>query len=229
MIPRRLFQTCKDPARIAPEFLPFVEEWRQFCGREGFRHEMFDDAAMDAFVREEDPQGYPAYRDLETMIEKTDYWRYLVVLRQGGYYADVDCRPQDGFRRLPQPRPRPVVQVEEDRWMKYTCNFCQLPEIGQFFFGFPAGSPILADVLAELRRRLVERPHRRLGRYQEILFTTGPGVFGAVLLKHRDEVEFYPVDALVKHLTTGNWTANLDRGPKRLLLRKCLLQLQSVA
>ncbi len=228
MIPRRLFRTCKDPARIPDALRPLVDEWRQFCEQEGFRHEIFDDAAMDAFVREEDPDGYPVYRDLETMIEKTDYWRYLAVLRLGGYYADLDCRLQSGFRRLPQPRSRPIVQVEQDRWVKYTCNFCQLPEIGQFFFGFPAGSGILAEVLAEMRRRLIARPHRHLGRYQEILFTTGPGVFGAVVLKHRGEVDIYPEDALVRHLTTGSWTADLDRGPKRLLLRKCLLRLQRV-
>ena len=228
MIPRQLFQTCRDPARVPEALRPLVDEWRHFCGQEGFRHEVFDDDAMDAFVREEDPRGYPVYRDLETMVEKTDYWRYLVVLRRGGYYADLDCRLQDGFRRLAQPRYRPVVQVEENSWVKYTSGFCQLPEIGQFFFGFPAASAILAEVMAEMRRRLLRRPHRHLGRFQEILFTTGPGVFGAVVLKHRGEVDSYPENALVRHLTAGSWVAGLDRGPRRLLLRRCLLRLQRV-
>src|SRR5258705_6473089 len=189
MIARQLFQTCKDPARIPIEFEPLVARWRGYCAANGFRHQLFGDADMDAFVREEDPQGYALYQSLETIVEKADYWRYLVVLRRGGYYADIDCAPQPALLRLAQPRLRPMVQVEHDRWLRFTRSFCQLPEIAQFFFAFPAGSPVLGEVVEEAKRRMAARPYRHLGRVQEILFTTGPGGFGSVLMKHRREVD----------------------------------------
>lgn len=228
MIALRLYQTCKDPAAIPARYAPLVAAWGEFCARQGWHREIFDDAAMDAFVREEDPQGYALYRDLETIVEKTDYWRYLVVLRRGGYYADLDTRPREAFARMKQPAQRPIVQVEKDQWWRLTRSYCQLPEIAQFFFGFPAGSPVLAQVMDEMKRRLRARPYRRLGRFQEILFNTGPGVFGAVVVQHRDAVDFFPEDGLVEHLFAGSWTAGLERGPNRLLFRRWRLNLQPV-
>jgi mannosyltransferase OCH1-like enzyme len=53
-------------------------------------------------VRREFPEYLEAYRRLAKGVERADFFRYMVVLRHGGVYADLDTecvRPLDALLR----------------------------------------------------------------------------------------------------------------------------------
>lgn len=221
VVPRTIFQTWRSKTALPQDVEPYVARLRHFCNHHGFEHVLVNDEEMTSFVRASFPGYLPVYESLETVVERTDLWRYLILLRHGGFYLDLDCEITEAFVRVTDHLDKPLVQVECDKWLDWARGVCHLPQIGQFFLGFPAGSPILEEVVAEVVRRLEHRPYRRLGRYQEILFTTGPGAFGEVVCRHRARVHFFRVNQLVVHHTHGNWVGGLNRGPLRWLWRRC--------
>jgi mannosyltransferase OCH1-like enzyme len=64
----------------------------------GWVMRLWDDAECAAFVRSEFPEYVDAYFKLPHNVERADFFRYMVVLRYGGLYADIDTechRPMD--------------------------------------------------------------------------------------------------------------------------------------
>jgi mannosyltransferase OCH1-like enzyme len=63
-------------------------------------HQTWKDADNEALVREEYPDFWPVYRALPFGIQRVDAVRYLILLRFGGLYADLDAeslQPFDGL------------------------------------------------------------------------------------------------------------------------------------
>jgi hypothetical protein len=90
-IPHILHQTWKTrdlPAR----FVELCESWRRF--HPDWEIRLYDDADCRAFVTREFPDLLALYDGLAKPIQRADFFRYLVVFRCGGLYADVDmeCR-----------------------------------------------------------------------------------------------------------------------------------------
>lgn len=56
----------------------------------GWEVKLWDDAKCIEFVRQEFPEYFAAYTGLAKNVERADFFRYLVVLRYGGVYADID-------------------------------------------------------------------------------------------------------------------------------------------
>jgi len=68
----------------------------------GWEMRLWDDAECREFVRTEFPEYQRAYEALPHNVERADFFRYMVVLRHGGVYADVDVecrRPLDHLVR----------------------------------------------------------------------------------------------------------------------------------
>jgi mannosyltransferase OCH1-like enzyme len=53
-------------------------------------HVVWTDASMAAWLRAAAPQYVPEYFALQTGVERSDFFRYIVVLVVGGVYADTD-------------------------------------------------------------------------------------------------------------------------------------------
>lgn len=86
-IPKILHQTWKTEA-LPPEFSRFRETWRKSHPRWDLR--LYDDAACRRLVVDDYPEMVDVYDALPTNIERADLFRYLVVHRFGGVYADLD-------------------------------------------------------------------------------------------------------------------------------------------
>ena len=77
----------------------------------GWEQKLWDDAECAAFVAAEFPEYTAAYAALPHNVERADFFRYMVVLRLGGVYADIDveCRhPLDHLVSSHTPREIPA-------------------------------------------------------------------------------------------------------------------------
>lgn len=87
-IPHIIHQTSRSFDSL-PEPIPLLREsWTRL--NPGWDMQQWDDARCKEFVRKEFPEYYTAYMGLPKNVERADFFRYLVVLRYGGVYADID-------------------------------------------------------------------------------------------------------------------------------------------
>lgn len=87
MIPDLITQTWRD--RTLPEAArPYAESWRRCNPAMNYR--LFDDADCDALMADAFPEHLDLYRRLPFPVMRADVFRYAVVHRDGGIYADID-------------------------------------------------------------------------------------------------------------------------------------------
>lgn len=164
-IPRQIFQTHKSVSYLLskPNLTKAVASWRKHI--HDFRYYFFTDVMCDAFMKEHySGTIYDAYQRLPLAVMKADLWRYCVVYKYGGIYADVDT----------------VCEQHPGLLIKDGAQLCLAPEPdGPFFcqwvFAAPPGSPILKAVI-DLS---VKRIHAQTEFKGEDLvhFLTGPALF----------------------------------------------------
>ena len=96
-IPYKLFQTFKTKD-ISPALQAFVDTWKE--KNPEYTYKFYDDDMCDQFMKEFDVRTWKAYRRIIPGAFKADLWRYCVLYKYGGVYADVDtmCLGKiDGF------------------------------------------------------------------------------------------------------------------------------------
>ena len=99
MIPRIIHQTYKSNA-VPDRVRSLMASWTRL--NPGWEVRFYDDQMCREFVRTEFPEYYQAYLALPKDVERSDFFRYLIVLHVGGVYADIDCEcraPLDRFLR----------------------------------------------------------------------------------------------------------------------------------
>ena len=165
MIPRQIFQTHKSVKYLLskPKLANAVASWRQHSP--GFRYYFFTDAMCDAFMKTHfSGLVYDAYLKLPMAVMKADLWRYCIVYKYGGIYADVDTVCQQNPALLIRDGVQLCCAPEPD--CPYYC---------QWVFAAPPGSPILKAVI-DLS---VKRIHAQAEfKGQDLIhYLTGPAVF----------------------------------------------------
>ena len=168
MIPNRVFQTHKDRRTVERDSR--LRHAQQSWARATQDYRFYDDAAQDSMMKEEFPRLYPLWARLPLPVMKADVWRYAVVYRYGGIYADADTAFRGNSTEILRPR----------------CLLCVMPEdpgsphagLCNWWFAAPAGSPVLGQVLRHITLMLEEigpitRKHFR-ENYHIIHKITGP-------------------------------------------------------
>lgn len=111
LIPRIIHQTFKD-RNVPPQARQYMRTWRSM--NPGWEIRFYDDAACLEFVRTEFPEYLAAYKALERDVERSDFFRYMVVLRHGGVYADIDTEVRQPLDSVLEPFDTLVVGWESD-------------------------------------------------------------------------------------------------------------------
>jgi hypothetical protein len=86
-IPYNLFQTFKTN-EISPALQAFVDTWKE--RNTEYTYKFYDDDMCDKFIKEFDVRAWKAYRRIIPGAFKADLWRYCVLYKYGGVYADID-------------------------------------------------------------------------------------------------------------------------------------------
>ena len=86
-----MHQTVRNVSAIPAQ----QREWMRSWQRLGFRLRTADDAAVrrdiERLAKEAaEPAFVHAFEQLETSVQRSDMWRYAVLWRDGGTYADAD-------------------------------------------------------------------------------------------------------------------------------------------
>ena len=182
LIPRLIHQTYK--SRDVPEAARrMMATWTD--RNPAWQTRFYDDAACVSFVRSEFPEYYDAYTSLPKDVERSDFFRYLVVLRLGGVYADVDTEcvtPLDAFLR---PRDALVVGWEGEfatDEMAYSRHFVRRRQVLNWAFAAAPGHPALREVCDRIKENARHVFSNNTNR--DTLERTGPGAFTDVVLRH---------------------------------------------
>ena len=102
-IPRIIHQTWKS-VEVPARFQAAAQSWRD--RHPGWEYVLWTDADIDRFVRDHFPQIVPLFRRYPDQIQRVDAFRYLLLQRVGGVYADLDIECLRSFDAL---RAHPVV------------------------------------------------------------------------------------------------------------------------
>jgi mannosyltransferase OCH1-like enzyme len=203
-IPRRVYQTWKDPALPAVHALG-LKRFRRLNPDCSFV--FFDDARMAAYMRE----NYAAHPILDVFerikipASKADIWRYCILYREGGIYCDIDSALSIPFRVLLKDDPSELLSFEGNHWSSHMqvgayadpAIFLQRPPdsiaakldypdhtILNWLLCFEKGNPILAEIIDLIVRHFPFFDDRQFESvWQAVIHATGPLAFTQAVWK----------------------------------------------
>lgn len=218
-IPRKIWQTWHTPAALlAEEDRSRVASW--YALNPGYRYELITDDTADGFVRHhfaQDALLRETFLGLNDTILKADFLRYLIILAEGGTYADLDVECYQSIDIwLPvdlRGKGGVIIGIEADR--KPVENDIKLYSdyrehiwgINNWTFLAKRGHPfmrLVAETVARNLRAVAKDQKRDLASielsYKQVIDTTGPQAFTAAFLEYASRImgnPFTPADAMM--------------------------------
>ncbi|KAI9349491.1 hypothetical protein DFJ73DRAFT_659755 [Zopfochytrium polystomum] len=169
-----------NPTLLATQH-PRQHKWRETWAllNPQYRLTLRDDAEAAAYVREHFPgRVYDAYARLPQVVQKTELYRYLVLLHEGGVYTDMDTvclKSVDEW--VPQ---EPASSVGEGirfvvglEWDYDVFNEAGI-QISQWTMAGTAGHPILARIVNQIVERVERATDAELRDVDGVIALTGP-------------------------------------------------------
>ncbi len=181
-IPKIIHQTWKT-SDVPERFRPLQDSWKRL--HPAWEYRFYDDEACRALVAEAFPELLELYDACPHGVQRADIFRYLVVARHGGVYADMDVeaiRPLD-----PVLEGRGAVFGAEDHLSVEAARrlgYEHRERIANFIFAAEAGHPVFDLIRAELASLPGE-----WDMVVEVLKTTGPAMLTPLVLDHREELD----------------------------------------
>jgi inositol phosphorylceramide mannosyltransferase catalytic subunit len=152
---------------------PPLADWRAgwLARHPDWEHRLYDDAAIRRTIADRAPRWLPTYDALPRMIQRVDFFRYLIVYLDGGMYADIDmvsylpCDPLlDGASCVLG------IEIHLHRHLQVELGYAQPWQLANFIFAAVPGHSFLGALLEEIARSAT-KPVRDDELVQE---TTGP-------------------------------------------------------
>ena len=167
MIPKKIFQTQKSLKFVInnKRLSKAMKSWAKWgLNGSGYEYFFYDDQMCDLFMAEKFPDLYEYYKELPIPVMKADVWRYCIIYKYGGIYADMDT----------------VLLKYPDLFLKDSL-FVGVPEnkihMCQWVFAAPPESPLLGRVIDEILERLKRATTADLLNKHFIHELTGPAIF----------------------------------------------------
>lgn len=175
-IPKILYQTWKT-SNLGSGMQTLVDSWLKHNPQ--FRHMLYDDSMCEDFIKNNySAEVLGAYKIISPGAFRADFWRYLVLYKTGGVYADIDTMCYSSILNFLQPGIDFVVPIDIPR------NY------GLFnaFIACTPNHPILKLCIDMIVKNTLQR---RQFRYK--LDYTGPGLLGKAVNIHlgRNETESF--------------------------------------
>lgn len=162
-IPKKIFQTHKSILflKSKPKIRLCMHTWKRFS--DNFEYYFYTNDLCDKFMRENfDERVNRAYSCLPLGVMKADLWRYCVIYKFGGIYADADT----------------ICKINPEIFINNS-YITIVPEnnvhLCQWVFSAPMESPILKAIIdLSVERILTTKVFKGEHLVHEL---TGPGVF----------------------------------------------------
>jgi mannosyltransferase OCH1-like enzyme len=162
LIPKIIWQTYKDPKDTLAIYMhEAMDTWKNLNPE--YEHRYMDDTQAAEFIKNEYGQEwYDIFIGLPVGVMRGDLWRYMVIYKYGGVYADLDTECL-----------KPISS-----WMIEDKQFIVCPETSDHFcqwtFASTAGHPILKSVLDLIKHRLLSPEY---GSPHFVHTHTGPAIW----------------------------------------------------
>jgi hypothetical protein len=87
-IPKLIFQTWVKKI-VSEEFQKIINTWKD--NNKDYKYSLYDNSECDEFIKNNFPNDvYVAYNKIIPGAYKADLWRYCILYKYGGIYADID-------------------------------------------------------------------------------------------------------------------------------------------
>jgi mannosyltransferase OCH1-like enzyme len=174
-IPKNIFQTHKSLVYLISKkkskILNAMNTWRRFSNN--YNYYFYNNQMCDKFMKNNfDEKINNAYFKLPMGVMKADLWRYCIIYKYGGIYADADT----------------VCNIHPDIFINNS-YLTVAPEPGhpyfcQWTFAAPAGSPILKTIIDLCVERILKT---EIKGEHIIHYLTGPQCFTDGIAKYLKE------------------------------------------
>ena len=166
MIPKNIFQTHKSLEYVNgnSKLKKAVKSWK----KNNFSYHFSNDNEMSQFIETNYPDIKPLYDKLPLNVMKADLWRYCVIYKYGGIYADVDTILLTN----------PEIFIKDKLFIvtpENNTHFCQ------YFFAAPPKSPVLKSIIDLMVERIT---NTKIKGEHIVHYLTGPGVFTDGIIKY---------------------------------------------
>ena len=115
-VPKIIWQTMKTN-RVPLILKDYANTWIE--NNPEYEYRFYDDDDIINFIKNDFPDYVEAYKKIKYGASKADLWRYLIMYKYGGVYADLDCRCINPLRQWINPEAAYVTQLGENK------DFCQ--------------------------------------------------------------------------------------------------------
>ncbi|KAH7228304.1 nucleotide-diphospho-sugar transferase [Fusarium oxysporum] len=194
--PHKIWQSWKDDSENPTDrTVGFPHQWRAV--NPDWRYERITDAKNDAYVRDRfDANISDVFTSLQDPILKADFLRYLILLREGGVWADIDVFPHQPVSKwIPkqfQGSVNLVVGIENDHHKQpiwpgspYSVQLCQYSVLAKP--NHPAIKTLVNQVAEDLKKLLESKQPGEAVSFEDVMSTTGPFAFTKVLMDYFKE------------------------------------------
>jgi mannosyltransferase OCH1-like enzyme len=167
-----IFQTHKSVNYInsKPKLVKAIKSWLKYTNT--FNYKFYNNAMCDDFIKNNfDDKIYNAYSLLPMGVMKADLWRYCIIYKYGGIYADTDTVCLFNPHIFINDSLLTIVPENET-------HLCQ------WVFSAPPNSPILKSIIDLSVERILNTPIK--GEHI-IHYLTGPSVFTDGIEKYLKE------------------------------------------
>jgi mannosyltransferase OCH1-like enzyme len=158
------------PIKLYNIFLQAINKFKNYKNKV-FKYYFFDNQMCDDFMKQHfSGEIYDCYSKLPVAVMKADLWRYCVIYKNGGIYADADT----------------ICKFHPFIFTNNNCLLCLVPEnkdhLCQWVFSAPPNSPILKTIIDLSIERIKQTTELKDEHF--IHYLTGPGVFTDGIVKY---------------------------------------------
>ena len=182
LIPKIIHQTYKTSIinEIDCYKQPWIKSWMKL--NPDYSHIIWNDDSMKSVVDSEFSRDIQlAYEKLPFIVQKTDYFRYLILSRYGGVYSDIDttCLTRidnwgKGFSKF-----NVIVGLEWDRIDNIPASslYFQKIQIQQWTIATTPNHKLMLDFIKSLTNVILSSDSNTLKNRSKIIAMTGPEAF----------------------------------------------------
>jgi len=199
----------------------------------GFTFHVMDDTDIQKFVEQKAPSLLPIFNQLQG-VERSDFWRYLVLWSQGGYYidSDINClKPFTAWDDAFLHQAKAIIGIESINpgSNRNHLGFCCPVQYTNWAMASTPGHPlfehvidVILDFYAVANRDESSLEAQRRGR-DHIVYKTGPGALSRAVEHYLALFDEYSIRLLLTATPNLSYSRCIWVMPALLVYWWCML------
>ena len=183
-IPKLIIQTGKSKTELSHRQKKWISSW--LATNPDYEYRFYDDQDCLDMIEMEFPQYMEAYLALPKPVEKADFFRYLAILRYGGFYADIDTTCKRPLDELVNSEDKIIIGIESIIFDPDKPNYSNI-QYCQWTFGAEPNHPLLQDIVDQVAQNSLNHTVFSSSTHNNTLQKTGPMAFSRIVKNYINE------------------------------------------